>query len=253
MKKDSRPLYAKPGNDLEEERKSLATLVNVGVDGILLAVSNNTLDEEHLAHLHEENIPFVFFDKVPESISGPKVLTNDYKGAFMATEHLIKQKYTRIAHIKGQQGSRNALPRFMGYTDALAKHRHVFNAAYVKQCKHASEEEGYKFTNDLLRMKQRPDAFFTVNDETAIGVITALRKHKISIPDEVGVVGYCNSKTGMYMQPSLTSVEQYGNDIGSRSAEILADMIMGKAGEDVMSKQIILEPRLVIRDSSKRH
>jgi len=53
--------------------------------------------------LEREEIPFVFFDKVPDFINGPKVLTNDKKGAFIATEHLIKQGYKRIAHLKGQQ------------------------------------------------------------------------------------------------------------------------------------------------------
>ncbi len=239
-------------NQPDEEQKNISHLTNSGVDGILIAVSNGTTNEDHLIKLVEENIPFVFFDKVPDDINGPKVLTNDYKGAYLATEHLIKQGYKRIAHIKGQQGSRNSLPRFNAYKDALAKYKYEFCDQLLKECKSATEEEGYKFANDFLKMKNRPDAYFAVNDETAIGVIMALRKHNVKIPEEVGVVGFCNSKVAAYMHPSLSSVEQYGYDIGKLSTDILLDMIKNNVDEKLMSKKVILEPKLVVRESSKR-
>jgi LacI family transcriptional regulator len=79
-----------------------------------------------------------------------------------------------------------------------------------------------------------------------------LRKHSVKIPEEVGVVGFCNSKVAAYMHPSLSSVEQYGYDIGKLSTDILLDMIKNNVDEKLMSKKVILEPKLIVRESSKR-
>ncbi len=240
-------------NNIETEKASLLNMMNSGVDGILIAVSNNTTNEDHFAAMQKENIPLVFFDKVPDHIDGPKVLTNDKKGAMLATEHLIEEGYRNIAHLKGQAASRNAAPRFMGYKTALQKHAIPFNEKMVRQCLVASEEEGYELTLELMKMRRKPDAIFAVNDETAIGALAALRSLKIKVPQQVGVVGFSNTKAGMYVQPALSSVEQFGSDIGKVATEILIDMINAGTGvTELMHRKTLLEPKLYIRQSSKK-
>ncbi|MBD0277196.1 MAG: LacI family DNA-binding transcriptional regulator [Flavisolibacter sp.] len=246
-------LISESNNELEREKLSLMNMINSGVDGVLIAVSNNTKDETHLMILEQEEIPFVFFDKVPDFVNGPKVLTNDRKGAFMATEHLIKQGYKRIAHIKGQQASRNALPRYKGYREALDKYGYDIDESLMKECTVATEEEGYDLAIQLLKLKNKPDAFFCVNDETAIGVLTALRKQKLKVPDQIGVVGFSNIKTSAYLQPTLTSIEQFGFDIGKTATEILLDLIANNTKVITTEYQnAVLDPKLIIRESSKR-
>lgn len=250
---DYQVIISESNNDLEREKMSLMNMINSGMDGVLIAVSNNTKDESHLMILEQEEIPFVFFDKVPDFINGPKVLTNDRRGAFMATEHLIKQGYRRIAHIKGQQASRNAMPRYRGYREALLKYGYDIDETLVKECTSATEEEGYQFALQLMKLKNRPDAIFCVNDETAIGVLAGLRKLKISVPHEVGIVGFSNTKASVYMQPSLTSIEQFGFDIGKTATEILLDLVAhGDTHTAVPYKNTVLEPRLYVRESSKK-
>ena len=171
----------------------------------------------------------------------------------MATEHLIKQGYRHIAHLKGQVASRNAAPRFMGYKTALQKHEISFNEKMISQCFFASEEEGYELTLELMKMRRKPDAIFAVNDETAIGALAALRTLKIKVPQQVGVIGFSNTKAGMYLQPTLSSVEQFGSDIGKVSTEILIDMINAGTGvTELMHRKTLLEPKLYIRESSLR-
>lgn len=245
-------IIAETHNDPDREIVSLQNMMNSGVDGLLIAVCNKTVNEDHFEEIKKEDIPLIFFDKVPEHINGPKVLVNDYKGAFLATRHLIQEGYQRIAHIKGQTGSRNSLPRYNGYLDALAKGDIAFDEKYVKTCVSATEEEGYKFAKEFMKMSNPPDAIFTVNDETAIGVLAALRKLGIAVPTEVGVVGFCNTPTGNYIQPTLSSVNQYGFEVGQKSAEWLIELINKENSEDQIEKSIILEPKLVIRESSKR-
>src|SRR6266496_2088476 len=251
--KNYQVIIGETDNNVETEKMSLLNMMNSGVDGILIAVSNNTTNEDHFVDLQNENIPLVFFDKVPEHIIGPKVLTNDLKGATMATEHLISQGYKKIAHIKGQSASRNAMPRYTGYKIALQKHGHAFNERLVKECKVATEEEGYEFAVQYMKMKGRPDAIFAVNDETAIGVLAALRKIKVRVPQDVGVVGFSNTKASMYMQPSLTSIEQFGFNIGKVATEVLIELINTKTeAPELIHRKTLLEPKLLIRESSMR-
>ncbi|HKH59616.1 MAG TPA: LacI family DNA-binding transcriptional regulator [Flavitalea sp.] len=241
-------------NNVETEKASLLNMMNSGVDGILIAVSNNTTNEDHFAAMQNENVPLVFFDKVPDHIDGPKVLTNDKKGAMLATEHLIKQGYRAIAHLKGQAASRNAVPRFMGYKSALEKHKISYNEKLIRQCLVASEEEGYELTMELMKMRRKPDAIFAINDETAIGALAALRSLKINVPQQVGVVGFSNIKAGMYLQPTLSSVEQFGSDIGKVATEILIDMInAGTVVTELMHRKTFVEPKLYVRESSLRN
>jgi LacI family transcriptional regulator len=247
-------IISETDNNVETEKASLLNMMNSGVDGILIAVSNNTTNEDHFAAMQNENIPLVFFDKVPDHIDGPKVLTNDKKGALLATEHLIKQGYRAIAHLKGQAASRNALPRFMGYKSALEKHKISYNEKLIRQCLVASEEEGYDLTLELMKMRRKPDAIFAINDETAIGALAALRSLKIDVPQQVGVVGFSNIKAGMYLQPTLSSVEQFGSDIGKVATEILIDMITaGTVVTELMHRKTFVEPKLYVRESSLRN
>lgn len=252
-KKNYQVIIGETDNDVEREKASLLNMMNSGVDGILIAVSNNTTNEDHFAALQNEEIPLVFFDKVPDHINGPKVLTNDKKGAMTATEHLISQGYKKIAHIKGQSASRNAMPRYEGYKTALQKHAHVFNERLIKECKVATEEEGYEFALQYMKMKNKPDAIFAVNDETAIGALAALRKLNIRVPHDVGVVGFSNTKASSYMEPSLSSIEQFGFDIGKVAAEVLIELINTKTdATELMHRKTLLEPKLFIRESSLR-
>jgi len=145
------------------------------------------------------------------------------------------------------------MPRYIGYKTALQKHGLVFNDRLVKECKVATEEEGYEFALQYMKMKSKPDGIFAVNDETAIGVLAALRKLNIRVPQDVGVVGFSNTKASLYMQPSLTSIEQFGFDIGKVATEVLIELINTKTDTaELMHRKTLLEPKLFIRESSMR-
>lgn len=246
-------LLCDSGQTTDEEKNNLDALINTGIDGLLISVSNNDGSEEHYGSVMNMGLPVVFFDKVPLMFPACKVSTNDFTGAFMATEHLLQQGYTSIAHIKGQKGSRNATPRFRGYEAALKKYRIKPSLSLVRECVSCSEDEGYTITIDLMKGRKKPDAIFCVNDETAIGALAALRELQIPVPEKVGVVGFSNSIAGRFTAPPLTTVDQFGETIGKTAAETLLAIIheslpTGKEGY----KQIITEPNLICRLSSTR-
>lgn len=246
-------MICESGSTPEEEKNNAWALLNAGVDGLLVSLSNNTFSESHFSDMQNEGIPIVFLDKVPNSFIASKVSTNDYTGAFIATQHLIEQGYKNIAHLKGQKGARNTVPRYKGYLDAIEKHHLTANASLVYECQYCTEEEGYEAALKLMKNRAKPDGFFCVNDETAIGVLAALRHLKVDVPGAVGVIGFSNLKAGSYMNPTLSTIDQSGIEIGKKAAMLLIDMIDHKAdpsGPDY--KHTIIEPLLIIRESSYR-
>lgn len=245
-------LICESGVDENSERENTSSLINTGIDGLLVSLSNNNFSEDFFGELHSDGLPMVFFDKVPTTISSHKVLTNDYTGAFIATEHLIKNNYKKIAHFKGQKGARNTQPRYNGYLAAIEKYKIEHNQKFIIECLNCNEEEGYKQTIQLMKNPETPDAIFCVNDEMAIGALSALRHLNIKVPEEFGVVGFSNSTASKYMYPALTSIEQSGEEIGKTAAALLIQTINQDEKIGNTFVQNVIEPILIIRESSNR-
>lgn len=245
-------LICESGKDADSERINTSSLIDTGIDGLLVSLSNNNFSEDFFAELHADGFPMVFFDKVPSTIASHKVLTNDYTGAFIATEHLIKNNYKKIAHFKGQKGARNTQPRLNGFLAALEKYNIPVEQNFIIECEKCTEEEGYNLALKTMQKKEKPDAIFCVNDEMAIGALAALRKLNIQVPNEVGVVGFSDLTAGKYMNPSLTTIAQSGVEIGHKAAELLIKEIQNKLKHDSVFQQHIIEPILIVRESSSR-
>ncbi|MBE7178999.1 MAG: LacI family DNA-binding transcriptional regulator, partial [Mucilaginibacter polytrichastri] len=91
-------------NELYEyEERGIETLIRSQVDGIIASIAKETTHLDHYLEIKKNNIPLIFFDRANSEFGVPTVTVDDYRGAFIATEHLIGQGYKRIAHISGQQ------------------------------------------------------------------------------------------------------------------------------------------------------
>jgi len=101
------------------EEKGLQNFLSARVDGILVSIAKDTIDYSHFREIKSRRVPLVFFDRVNDDLDIDSVVIDDYKGAFLATEHLISQGYTRIAHISGPQHLKNFYDRLKGYMGAL--------------------------------------------------------------------------------------------------------------------------------------
>lgn len=242
-------MICESGINEEIEKENAWALLNSGIDGLLVSISNNTFNESYFQEIQQEGYPIVFFDKVPTSIPCNKISTDDFKGGYLATEHLIKQGYKKIAHFKGQEGARNTKPRLEGYLKALNDYSLKENKDFIINSVECREEEGFNKTLLLMQQQDKPDAIFCENDEMAIGAIAALRQLDINVPVDFGVVGFCNMTIGDYMQPTLTSVAQGGDEIGEKAMNMLIEIIKmpAKLNDNV---SIITEPTLIVRNSS---
>ncbi|MBV9960941.1 MAG: LacI family DNA-binding transcriptional regulator [Parafilimonas sp.] len=234
----------------EHEIKGIETFLAARVDGILVSVAKNTADFAYYEELKTKKIPIVFFDRAEDSAGISSVVIDDYKGAFIATEHLIKNDYKRIAHASGPQHLKIFCDRKRGYEDALKKHDMPLNDLFIYEG-NVSIESGKTAIQYFLSLNNKPDAVFAAEDFTALGVMKELKAHNIKIPEEFGVFGFANELFGEHITPTLSTIDQQTVAMGKESFELLLQIIENKT-ETPVEKKIVLKPVPVFRESSQR-
>ena len=233
------------------EVKATETFISAKVDGILASIAKETFDFSHYLEIRRRNIPLVFFDRSKDSLNIPSVVIDDFKGAFIATEHLIKQGYKRIAHISGQQHLKIFKDRLDGYKAALEEYgikleqELIFNG-------NVSINAGKEAMNYFLSLRVPPDAIFAVEDFTALGVIKSAKERKIKIPDDLGVIGFCNEAFCEHITPSLSSIDQQTVQMGKEAFSLLLELINDNEKKQIKKSKIVLEPLPFFRESTKR-
>jgi len=235
----------------ELEIKAIEAFLGARVDGILASIAKGTTDFTHFTELKKRGVPFVFFDRTNENLDISSVVIDDYKGAYNATEHLIKQGYRRIAHVAGQQHVKGFHDRLLGYQDALKANNIKLTPEFVYQG-NISIESGRQAADYFLQLPQPPDAVFAVEDFTALGVLQQLKKLKISVPGSFGVVGFANESFGEYITPALSTVDQQTVQMGREAFKMLVEQIEGSSAPVDKGSMVILEPVLLCRESSVR-
>ncbi|AHF16034.1 LacI family DNA-binding transcriptional regulator [Niabella soli] len=232
------------------EKANAHVLLSNRVDGVLISMSCQTKNFEHFRTFEKHGIPVVFFNRVCEEIDSSKVYVDDYKGSFLAVEHLIKSGYKNIAHIGGPLSLQLTYNRLNGYRAALKKYGLPSGKDQVIHCD-LSKKGAINAAETLLsKRRNRPDAVFCVNDPVAIQLIMVARQKKIPVPRELGVVGFSDDPMAEIIDPGLTTIQQPVSVIGREAMELLLRSIQteGKAQPIVKS----LKPKLVIRGSSVR-
>lgn len=244
-------LIYQSNENMEHEAKGIETFLSARVDGILASIAKNTIDFTHFLEAKARNIPLVFFDRTNDALGLPSVVIDDFKGAFLATEHLIKQGYKRIAHITASQHINIWDIRLKGYKKALATYKIPFDPGliYVGDISIESGKEAVKY---FFEMPDPPDAIFAVEDFTALGVIKELKDRDIKIPGEVGVIGFANELFSEHITPALSTIDQQTVLMGKKSTKLLLELISGKETTKTSLRKIILEPIPIFRESSMK-
>lgn len=137
------------------------------VCGILVSQAINTSKYDHFTDLINKNVPLVFFDRICTGMNTCRVVVDDYMGAFSAVEYLIKTGCRHIAYYGSSMNLEISKNRYNGWHDALRKHGIDPDSCVKRFCD--NREHAERITPEVLNMEDRPDAFFAVNDDTAIG------------------------------------------------------------------------------------
>lgn len=231
------------------EEKGLENFLSARVDGILVSIAKDTKDYSHFKEIKSRRIPIVFFDRVKDDLDIDSVVIDDYRGAFMATEHLVVRGYKRIAHISGPLHLKNFYDRLQGYKDALKARKRKIDPKLIYKG-NVSIESGREGTRHFLSMRNPPDAIFATEDFTALGVIKELKEKGIRIPREFGVIGFANELFGEHITPTLSTVDQQTIEMGKSALKLLLNIIDKKGTNHEPKQRVILDPVLICRESS---
>jgi DNA-binding LacI/PurR family transcriptional regulator len=223
------------------------TLLGNRVDGMLVSFSKETKDFSHFQQIVDNEIPLVFYDRAIDNLKADMVVVDDYSGAFDAVKHLINRGCKRIAFYSAPQHLHLGKDRLKGYIDALEHHGIGYDKDLVYPCD--TFESAVKISNSVLKKVDKPDGIFAVNDLTALGVLKVAKKMGINVPEELKIVGFENSKSAIISEPELSSVDQFGYDLGKKAMTILLNRIKGNESDYEPVKHVI-KTKLIVRDSS---
>ena len=234
--------------DMKKEVGFINHLQNGRVDGVLMSLSAETNDYNHLINLKEKGFPLVFFDRVCESVKSTSIVTDDFESGFAATEHLIQAGCRRIAYLDLSKSLSISNKRMEGYHKALEQHHLKCN-----------EEWAVEFTNDIaaneeivenmLTGKELPDGIFASVEKLAISTYYVCEKLGINIPRQLKVIGFSNLEISSLLSPSLTTITQPAYEIGKQAALQLFKHIEKKHRAETYEK-IVLKSTLIPRGST---
>jgi LacI family transcriptional regulator len=229
-------------------------LFNSRVDGMLLSVSRETTNFDHIESVISKGVPIVFYDRMYGNPNTSKVIVDDYQGAKEAVLHLIEQGCKRIAHLEGAPNLIVSKDRLRGYQDALNEKNLEVKDSFTVVCPTNSFDEGKKATKRLLDLPAPPDAIFAYDDPMAMGAMMAIKEKGLKIPQDIAVMGFSNMFFGELLEPSLSTVDQPGFEMGQEAARLLIRQIevKDKDQDDLNPETKVLKTRLIIRDSSLR-
>ncbi len=251
MKEGYNVMICQSNEQYEREADSIDALMGARVDGLLVSISRETSDLQHLEKVVKEGTPMVFFDRLVEGMNASSVIVDDYQGAYDAVEHLIEKGCRNIVHLSGPDNLIISRKRKEGYISALEDHEIPLNEDYIIECRHGEEAEAEKAMTHLLESGKAIDGVFANNDMAGLGAISAILKAGIRIPDEIAVVGFSNWRFSSLVNPSLSSISQPGYEMGREAARLILEEINAK--EPGKRQVKILDTELIVRDSSNRN
>jgi LacI family transcriptional regulator len=179
------------------------------------------------------------------------IVLNHRRAAELAIDHLVGLGHREIAFIKGQTFSSDTEPRWQAIRHAAARAKLNLEPKLVAQLEGdvPTHEPGYFATQRLLASNARFTALFAFNDVSAIGAVRALREAGCRVPQDISVVGFDDVQSAAFQNPGLTTVRQPLRTMGMLAGEAVVRRITAPE-EHPVAKQIVVDPELVVRDST---
>jgi LacI family transcriptional regulator len=233
---------------LKKEILITQLLQNGRVDGVLMSISAQTIDVNHLLDLNANKIPIVFFDRVVAEIPGPKVVTSDFNSSFEATEHLINNGCRKIAFLSISKDLSISQKRIQGYMEALNKYGIEINPKMILFFD-LDDPKNSTILKELLSLPVRPDGIFASVEYLAILTYEIAKSLILRIPEDLKVLCFSNLKTINLLSPPMTSITQPAFDIGLEAASILFRLIE-KKGLNNINEYTVLDSKLILREST---
>jgi LacI family transcriptional regulator len=233
------------------EEHEIEQLLARRLDALVVASSRTTV--ELFFRIEKLKTPYVLIDRSFAGLSANFVGVNDEAVGMLATKHLIDVGCRRVAHIRGPENS-PGVHRLEGYKRVLVEEGLKFSEDYVisrQTVDIESKQQGNEAMRRLLNLKPRPDGVFCYNDPLAMGAMECILDDGLRIPEDVAIIGCGNLHYDSSLRVPLSSIDQHSRLIGTEAARLTLGILQSKLPPP--PEHIILEPKLVVRASTKRH
>ena len=232
----------------QKEAANALNLFHKRVDGLIASLAFDTKGLDHFKPLEEKGIPIVFFDRVEERSETTKVIIDNYKCGYQATQHLVEQGCKRIVLVTANLKRNVYAQRHKGYMEALFDNGIPYEKELVL-IKDLSEQCGVEAAREIVKMKPMPDGAFITNDFSAAVCMQTLKEFGISIPRDIAIVGFNNDAISKIVEPQLTTIHYPGIDMGEIAARNLISHLRGLSNIK-HTQTIVVRSDLIIRQSS---
>ncbi len=220
------------------------------VDGVLISVSSETTDADHIQKLKDENIPFVFFDRDFESLQAPKVVTNDYESGYQSAKLLLEKGCKHPVFLSTSLSLSICSKRAAGFAAALTDAGlPTENYQYVIDCT-GKPEMIFDQVKKLMQQHKKIDGIVASVERLAMQIYLVSLAKNIRIPEDLKVIAFSTLETAPILNPSLTTITQPAFDIGKSAAEILFTLIEKKKHTIAADTKLILPSTLIERNST---
>jgi len=243
-------IIAHSGEKMVKETANARNLFHKRVDGLIASLAFDTVELGHFNPFIERGIPIVFFDRVENINNTTKVVIDNYRAGYKATQHLIDQGCKKIAMITASLKRNVYADRNKGYHDALFDNNIHFENDWLI-VNNLSEQAAIDSSHRIMKMKPMPDGVFCTGDFSAAVCMRTLKEYGIKIPDDIAFVGFNNDPIGKIVEPNLTTINYPGSEMGEMAARNLIDKLSG-AIDTLSTDSIVINSELIIRQSSLR-
>lgn len=236
--------------DVEQEKKILSYLMSGRVDAIVMSVSSQTNNSEHLSLVQSQDIPLLFFDRIAHDIPTTKFITNDYQSGFDATQHLIANGCQKICFLLLSREITIGRERLRGYLDAIQASKLNFEETWVIQCSQ-SEKTNFETLKALLYPMNRPDGLVSSVEKLAVTTYHVVKELKLKIPENLKIISFSNMRIANLLDPPLSTISQPANEIGHQCAKLLMKKLANPSKLEITDETIILNSKIEYRKSSQ--
>ncbi|MBC8449920.1 MAG: LacI family DNA-binding transcriptional regulator [Chloroflexi bacterium] len=216
------------------------------VDGFILP--NTNLNDRRIRYLLDVDFPFVAFGRSNSEWDFPWVDVDGTDGVKQAVNHLLELGHRRVACLAWPEASLTGRYRLDGYLTAMADAGLSVDPAWIMRIEY-NYYSAYQATQTWLTLppERWPTAVVALADLIAIGVMNAAAAAGLQVGRELAVVGFDDAPIAGYLRPSLTSLRQPIAEVGERAVTMLIDLVRG---ETPSPAQVLLKPRLIVREST---
>lgn len=228
------------------EKRNINTLISMRVDGLLVSISQKTSDLAIFEAIKHTETPLVFFDRHLEGTCFSSVVANDCEAAFQVVSYGIAKGYRKIVHLAGACNTSVGRERCAGYQKAMAEHGLAESDGWIIE-NGFTKEDGIKGARALLGRDEKPELIFAVNGHVASGAYQEIKSKGMSIPGDIGIIGFGFKEFTDTFIPPLTIMSENPELLGRTAFATLLKEIEG--GDADTPQRIVLPLELEVRSS----